>query len=818
MGGALFALVLVGGLALTWRGVAAMNLAGMTLWEEGEVARLLKYLAFLVLTAAPGIVAPRYLLPGLALFVAPALLLAGLPAIATLALIGLAAYALGAALLARLELSRRSLADDGMATVLGLAVIAVALAVVGGLRLHGAPVYALAVCAACIFGRRQLGELLRRSAAACSLWQPPAARSERTLLFALVGILQLHWIVGLKPDVGYDALAMHAAFPVQVALEHRWSYDVGRYVWAVMPLGADWLYTLAYLLAGDTAMRLSNVLAFFAVTAYLYQLLRREHSRWTALAVTALFASTPFLYLESTTNFIEHWQTLLQLAGFAAYLRWRDTRVGAWLYVAAALLGAALTFKVMSVFAALAVGVWFVLDCRRGRFPGWRTTARALAVAVALACPPYLGALWLTGNPVFPFFNNLFKSPFYDTLQAFTNPMYVRSLDWGALYALTFDTAKFLETDKPGGFGLFLLPLLPAGVALLRPRSSALVWASLCLTLFVFVAIYSSQAYVRYLYLPYTLAMLVIAGAIEAVRQPPAAGLANSRLWVGALTLAVLATVTLQLYLMPAASNLNGSLCFRCATAPEARQAYVDRYAAERSIAEMINKRYREPRVGMMALNRPLGGIIAGYVRSDSWHDVDSTRAFTVATDGDAIAAWARRLELSLFVFPGYEGPASMRDSVRQFRSRYTRTIFSAGDMDLATWKDAGPLLAEFSGSLTGWSGASARTPLQADGSVRVTANDQLRQVVPVVAGNHYRTTATGRCEGPANALRLQTTWLDAAGKLVGMSIRAKPCVASFQEFETGAVAPPHAASAVVHLSGHSEQAVYVGRLAFGPY
>ena len=57
--------------------------------------------------------------------------------------------------------------------------------------------------------------------------------------------LLAHWLVTLKPEASADGLAMHLAIPMSVANNHLWSFDFRHVVWAVMPMGADWCYTIA---------------------------------------------------------------------------------------------------------------------------------------------------------------------------------------------------------------------------------------------------------------------------------------------------------------------------------------------------------------------------------------------------------------------------------------------------------------------------------------------------------------------------------------------------------------------------------------------
>ena len=72
--------------------------------------------------------------------------------------------------------------------------------------------------------------------------------------------------MALKPEIGTDGLAMHLAIPMNIAANHRMTFEPARFLWAVMPMGADWAYSIVYLLGGEYAAHLLNF-AMLAIVA-----------------------------------------------------------------------------------------------------------------------------------------------------------------------------------------------------------------------------------------------------------------------------------------------------------------------------------------------------------------------------------------------------------------------------------------------------------------------------------------------------------------------------------------------------------------------
>ena len=62
-----------------------------------------------------------------------------------------------------------------------------------------------------------------------------------------------------KPEVSTDGLAMHLAIAADIANHHAFTFDFRQFIWALMPMGADYCYALAYMLGGENAARLLNL-------------------------------------------------------------------------------------------------------------------------------------------------------------------------------------------------------------------------------------------------------------------------------------------------------------------------------------------------------------------------------------------------------------------------------------------------------------------------------------------------------------------------------------------------------------------------------
>ena len=133
----------------------------------------------------------------------------------------------------------------------GRVALAAAVGATAAMRWHWPAAYALALAFAVVLLRGDVLALVRELRA---WWAPrpgPFALGRLAAVVAVGAVIALQIAVAARPEVGTDALGMHLELAIEMAREHRFRFDVTRHAWAVMPMGADWLYAAAYQFAGE---------------------------------------------------------------------------------------------------------------------------------------------------------------------------------------------------------------------------------------------------------------------------------------------------------------------------------------------------------------------------------------------------------------------------------------------------------------------------------------------------------------------------------------------------------------------------------------
>jgi hypothetical protein len=450
---------------------------------------------------------------------------------------------------------------------------------------------------------------------------------------------------------------------------------VSRYIWAVMPLGADWAFAGAYIMGGEGAARLLNFCFAAIGCAVIYQIIRMKARREIALASVCLFASIPLAFLETSTLHVESlWTAFLLGTLLLALDGMRDEPNATWSALVLLVAGA-LQCKVIGI-------IWVVPLLAYAAYRAWRQrlyrqwAAREyvlMAVAITLAAWPYANAWVRTGNPVFPFMNGLFQSPLFDSTASFNNALYNAPLRPWSIYEMIWSSGRFIEgfNGAAGFHWLLLYPLI--ALAYVRWRAPA-QWFALALAAIFFVGVYSQQSYLRYL-LPFFALVAVIGG--WALGEIPDG-------WVTRLAIlfAGVALCAVHLRFIYTANWSNLTLCARCAFDTAARRDYVAKYAPDRLAVEYLDSTLPAARVGFYNLGGSPAGF-AGYSRAGNWHDQEAFWALAYAESVSDVIALTRKFRLTHIVYRDPPHDAE-NQAMFDFRTRYTEPVWRANGIVVA--------------------------------------------------------------------------------------------------------------------------------------
>ena len=475
---------------------------------------------------------------------------------------------------------------------------------------------------------------------------PDPKFGERAAAAALTLILTANWLTVLNPETGADALAMHLAIPDGIAWKHQFSFDLAHNVWAVMPMGGDWCFTLVYLLGGEFAARLLNFAFLLIVTGLLFEAGRRFLNTGPALWTVALFAATPLVQGVTGSLMIENVLAAILFGGAAALWRYEETGHERYSYAAAVLLGVALHVKLGSFafvvpgLVLLGIQVW-----RKRHLPGPRPVmlgAQLALIFVTAGAPPYVMAALETGNPIFPYKNSVFHSRALAPGVNIDDLRYRQPLRLGSLYDLTFHTNRYFE-GQDGSLGLQYLLLFPVGLLLAFWPRTYVAWSATILALCGSIGILFFQPNARYLYEALPFFQITIACVLAGSQGDPLA--------VRALIVASCAVcLGVDFYLFPAASQGNKLFYSSPLFTSTGRSHFLEQSEPRRLLIDDLNRNHP----GEALLEAP-ESLVAGFrspIFRYHWHDQATRQQIDQALTADYILALVRKWKIRQFLVP----------------------------------------------------------------------------------------------------------------------------------------------------------------------
>ncbi len=592
----LFWPVFVALLILSLYGLVSERLFNQQVWEHDGLVRLAWFTgACGVWVLAVRVLRPRWLVRAtLAAVLVGCVLVAGARAPLAVLFLFTSAWALGTLF-----------ALDGVLALLAglcLYVFLVGLAVHAPLNYPS--VYAFAFIIPLVWQWKRLLSAARQWNRRLEQLEP--AGTNRLWPVVLLGfILLMHLVIVLGPEVSADGLAMHLAVPASVHAHHQFTFDVRHTTWAVLPMAGDWGFTAAYLLGGEAAARLFNFGMLLSAAALVFTLARRMLPDHLSILSTTLFVSSPMVQLVTGSLFVENFWAALMVGAVAALACYAEGGEKRYALASAVLLGSGLAtkFGTLAYLAPVLILLGWELWQRRAL----RLLPAVVAVVLLFGAPPYLRALALTGNPVFPFLNHVFRSPYFESATPLVDTRFPTPPAATALFDLTFRTGRLFEGQN-GGWTFCCFLFVPLAVLLLRPRHANPGWLALAVALPAAALTLTSQGNARYLY-PAVPLCAVAAAAVLADLKSRGAGCYRATLAVA------VAAVLLNIYFLPASGTYHKQFFVL-------GKDQVERYLAAGAPSRRIIAWLNEVRPGEPALFVGINAIdgLTGRAFTTTWH------------------------------------------------------------------------------------------------------------------------------------------------------------------------------------------------------
>lgn len=688
----------------------------------------------------------------------------------------------------------------------GIGVLGTGIGLLAHYRVAYPALYVLLLGLPIIFERQYLIDAWKHNAT--NLRRP--AKNNAIMDLAIVCGIYLHLRAALMPEIGHDALAMHMFIPHYVAHNLQWAFDVDKYVWAVMPALADWIYTISYLLGGEFAARLTNFGFMIIICKLLWEMVfwaggENRSAQWAVV----IFLFTPLTYTESSSLFIELIWTAFLVASIYAFMKYLfgERKEKSLLYLASILLGFAFAAKAITLYVALVLMLIYIVSIRTWwQKEQYQTYLAAIAIILLTGGVPYVTAWVITGNPVFPFFNQIFNSPFWPNVAFEAPAIFQNGINWDSLYRITFDSQNYLEA-RPGASGFQWVLLFPVACLILAIDKNWRAVSIIGLGIASVFLVFQSTSYLRYVFPLFALMCVPLGVALSAPVVVERNALASLMLLVAWMA------VSLN-FVFFKSGTYYGEVLYGAIFTQSGRQDYIQRSSPMRRAVAIVNEvNLFETPVAVFAPATTAG--INSEVLYVNWYNYKFAQNIKKTKDPQDVVNILRKYGSEYIVITENWVPEQVRDnimkisrliaevrgiSVRVIKSEYLfkeETLsdpgFESGNEWLQTGKPFKP----------------------SNGEVIVNVQRPVTQIIDVIPGVRYQNTVTARCAAEMTQGRVQVNWLDAGSNFLAADIKVFDCSNESQAYVMEVAAPKDAAKAVVYAVGHTNADLIVEKVSF---
>lgn len=402
------------------------------------------------------------------------------------------------------------------------------------------------------------------------------------------------WLSVLAPEMGPDALGGRTALPVMWAHSGQIT-GAPEIALSYMGIGGETLNLVALPFAGDNVAKVTTFLTGVLLTGAFVWFAGKSRVVIGVLAAIAFFSSTT-VWWHFTNGFVDLPMAFFCVASLGAWMAWQAGRNSRWLVIAGFLGGTAAGIKLNggAVLAAMTPLIALLAVRRDGAKGLLRDLGGIIGGFLAAFAVPAIRSAYLTGNPVFPFANGLFRSPFAEI--GLTAKLYGAGLNHET-WLLPFSTVL-----RPASFGelgtyhplIWLVVLGSLAMAAFSSSSIRLTWIAVGI---MWLAWIMTEENLRYSLPAFACTLAVAAGTFP---EPKFSWMSwanrtlRSQLFLAAGGIAIFGGVALNLSRPTAWMWGGGSgagFPFRFITGAETAKEFLSLRLPSANLAEVLNAR-----------------------------------------------------------------------------------------------------------------------------------------------------------------------------------------------------------------------------------
>lgn len=289
------------------------------------------------------------------------------------------------------------------------------------------------------------------------------------LALLLLGIM-FYTIPASYPITQWDSLSKHIVIPYKIFSQGYYDYNVVEsIIFGDYALLAHMLYLFLMVLGGTKALVLLNVMiSVLTIISILRLTSIITRNSFLLIVITLIYFTTPLIYNYSTILNVDIYPIFFISIALIVIQYDKMPFLSQNLPSIALIFGFAFFSKQVAFYMIVPLCFYIiVLLIKRYKFapPGFFLRVCLSFGLFFLPFAPAMFIIWYkTGNPLFPFLNTLFKSPYFSLIN-FQDPYVVwkrfLEFDLYSLWSIVFNTSRNIEYVNGGaGYHLLIIPLV----------------------------------------------------------------------------------------------------------------------------------------------------------------------------------------------------------------------------------------------------------------------------------------------------------------------------------------------------------------------
>lgn len=629
---------------------------------------------------------------------------------------------------------------------------------------------------------------------------------------ALSALVFIYIISALMPEIGFDALASHLFIPGHMYSNHQWGFNHQIYVWALMPAFGDWIYSILYLLGGEVAVRLGNISFIFVITKIIYDLvLWCKGENFGAKCASLIFLSTPLTFAEGGTLFIESIWTAFLLASIFEILKFTSRSPSNLknLILAAVFAGVALATKAVTFTTLPILVILFIASIRSWRVRvGFRTIIASIIVFLIFGSIPYLYAAISTGNPIYPFYNKIFQSPFYP-FENFVDSRWLKGISWNLVSRITFHSGEYAESG-PGLPGFqWVLIFLPTAFYICVTKEYRRALLLLIIGIASVLICFKTTAYLRYVYPAISILIAVIGVGISGIGNY---SVTSFRILKGLLIL----VVGLNFMFLTTGFGIFPDFPVQTIFSEDAKRNYLSQRLPLRNSIDFLNAINVEKAPVAVFSSPQMAGLRSDAIYANWYNDSWGKKVLKISTEKDAIELLkANRIQLvvlddspsifekSIAIIKTVTEPIAQFNGIEVRRLSH-KILFSEELLQNSNFQD-----------ISGWKLNGEASIGKNTRFLIVKSGASATQTIKVEEGQQYRNQVIARCLDLECNGRVQVNWLGSNKEIIGSSIKVFNAKNTFETYSLEVAPPLKSVYAEIYATPHGNSGIEFKSVSF---